>query len=125
MIEFSSDKTTIVVVTYNRSELLAKCLDSIQRMDPKPGHVVVIDNASTDNTAEMMQQYAERFKEQLVYRRLDSNTGGSGGFSAGVETAYEIGSEWLWLMDDDVEVLPDGLANMGKWAEKFKSIQGR
>ena len=42
-----------------------------------------------------------------------------------MRTAYEIGSTWIWLMDDDVEVLPDGLARMGKWAPKFKSIQGR
>ena len=32
---------------------------------------------------------------------------------------------WMWLMDDDVEVLPDGLARMGEWAPRFKSIQGR
>ena len=53
------------------------------------------------------------------------NTGGSGGFSEGVRTAYELGCEWMWLMDDDVEVLPDGLARMGAWAPRYKSIQGR
>jgi rhamnopyranosyl-N-acetylglucosaminyl-diphospho-decaprenol beta-1,3/1,4-galactofuranosyltransferase len=60
-----------------------------------------------------------------VYRRLDTNTGGSGGFSEGMRIAYELGSTWIWLMDDDVEVIPDGLAKMGKWAPRFKSIQGR
>jgi hypothetical protein len=39
--------------------------------------------------------------------------------------AHELGSEWIWLMDDDVEVIPDGLAKMGTWAPRFKSIQGR
>ncbi len=42
-----------------------------------------------------------------------------------MRVAYELGSTWIWLMDDDVEVIPDGLAKMGKWAPRFKSIQGR
>ena len=42
-----------------------------------------------------------------------------------MRVAYELGSTWMWLMDDDVEVIPDGLARMGAWAPRFKSIQGR
>ncbi|MGB3414215.1 MAG: glycosyltransferase [Microbacteriaceae bacterium] len=122
---FDPQTATIVVVTFNRSELLTKCLNSILKMDPAPGRVVVIDNASSDNTQEVMSGFQQQFGERLVYRRLDTNTGGSGGFSAGMETAYDIGSEWIWLMDDDVEVLEDGLSNMGKWTDRFKSIQGR
>lgn len=39
--------------------------------------------------------------------------------------AYDLGATWLWLMDDDVEVLPDGLRRMGVWAERFHHVQGR
>jgi GT2 family glycosyltransferase len=56
---------------------------------------------------------------------MQTNTRGSGGFSEGMRVSHELGSEWIWLMDDDVEVLPDGLSKMGKWAPRFKSIQGR
>ena len=122
---FDPASATIAIVTYNRSHLLRGLLDSIIAMDPKPGHVVVIDNASSDDTTEVVESYRERLGTELVYRRLESNTGGSGGFSEGMRTAYELGSTWIWLMDDDVEVLPDGLARMGKWAPRFKSIQGR
>lgn len=122
---FDPQSATIVVVTYNRSHLLSRLLDSIERMDPKPGHVVIIDNASSDDTTEVVESYRDRIGVEIVYRRLDENTGGSGGFSEGMKTAYELGSEWMWLMDDDVEVLPEGLARMGAWAPHFKSIQGR
>lgn len=122
---FDPTTASIVVVTYNRSTLLARLLDSIEVMDPKPGRVVVVDNASADDTGEVVESYRDRIGTELVYRRLDENTGGSGGFSEGMRTAYERGSEWMWLMDDDVEVLPDGLARMGAWAPHFKSIQGR
>jgi len=122
---FDPASATIAIVTYNRSGLLSKLLDSLAVMDPKPGHVVVVDNASTDDTTALVESYRDRLGVDLVYRRLDTNTGGSGGFSEGMRIAYELGSEWIWVMDDDVEVIPDGLARMGDWAPRFRSIQGR
>ena len=122
---FTPASATIAIVTYNRSGLLTKLLESITAMEPKPGHVVIVDNASTDDTTAVVESFRDRLGAELVYRRLDENTGGSGGFSEGMRVAYELGSTWIWLMDDDVEVLPDGLAKMGAWAPRFKSIQGR
>ncbi len=122
---FDPTSATIAIVTYNRSGLLSRLLESIVRMGPKPGHVVIVDNASVDDTPELVESFRERLGTDLVYRRLETNTGGSGGFSEGMRTAYDLGSTWIWLMDDDVEVIPDGLARMGAWAPRFKSIQGR
>ncbi|GAA1946157.1 glycosyltransferase [Microbacterium deminutum] len=122
---FDPASATIAIVTYNRSGLLTRLLESIIVMDPKPGHVVVVDNASSDDTTVVVESFRDRLGTELVYQRLETNTGGSGGFSEGMRVAYELGSTWMWLMDDDVEVLPDGLARMGKWAQRFKSIQGR
>ncbi|MGN8552378.1 UNVERIFIED_CONTAM: glycosyltransferase [Microbacterium sp. SLM126] len=122
---FVASSATIAIVTYNRSGLLSRLLSSIIEMSPKPGNVVIVDNASTDDTADVVESFRARLGTELVYRRMETNTGGSGGFSEGMRVAYELGSEWIWLMDDDVEVLPDGLARMGKWAPRFKSIQGR
>lgn len=122
---FSPADATIVVVTYNRSHLLTRLLESIVAMDPKPGHLVIVDNASVDDTTEVIERYRDRLGTTLVSRRLDENTGGSGGFSEGMRVAYELGSTWIWMMDDDVEVIHDGLAKMGRWAPRFRSIQGR
>jgi glycosyltransferase involved in cell wall biosynthesis len=122
---FDPASATIVVVTYNRSGLLTRLLESMVVMDPKPGHVVIVDNASGDDTTAVVESFRERIGAEIVYRRLEENTGGSGGFSEGMRVAYELGSTWIWLMDDDVEVIPDGLAKMGAWAPRFKSIQGR
>lgn len=122
---FDPASATIAIVTYNRSGLLSRLLESITRMDPKPGHVVIIDNASVDDTTDVVEAFRPRLGSELVYRRLETNTGGSGGFSEGMRIAYDLGSTWIWLMDDDVEVIPNGLARMGAWAPRFKSIQGR
>jgi rhamnopyranosyl-N-acetylglucosaminyl-diphospho-decaprenol beta-1,3/1,4-galactofuranosyltransferase len=122
---FDPASATIAIVTYNRSGLLTRLLESIATMEPKPGHVVVVDNASIDDTSDIVASFRARLGAELVYRRLDTNTGGAGGFSEGMRVAYELGSTWIWLMDDDVEVIPDGLARMGAWTPRFKSIQGR
>ncbi|MCR2813582.1 glycosyltransferase family 2 protein [Microbacterium sp. zg.Y1090] len=122
---FDPASATIAVVTYNRSGLLTRLLESISNMEPKPGHLVIVDNASTDDTTDVVESFRDGIGTEIVYRRLDTNTGGSGGFSEGMRIAYELGSTWIWLMDDDVEVMPDGLARMGAWAPRFKSIQGR
>ena len=111
---FDPASATIAIVTYNRSGLLTRLLESIIVMDPKPGHVVIIDNASVDDTTELVESFRDRLGTELVYQRLETNTGGSGGFSEGMRVAYELGSTWMWLMDDDVEVLPDGLAPHGR-----------
>lgn len=122
---FDPTTATIVIVTYNRSHLLTGLLTSITAMDPKPGRIVIIDNASVDDTTDVVESFRDGIGTEIVYRRLDTNTGGSGGFSEGMRTAYDLGAEWIWMMDDDVEVLPDGLARMGFWTPRFKSIQGR
>lgn len=122
---FDPATTTVVVVTFNRSGLLNKLLESVSRMDPRPGRVLVVDNASVDDTGDIVATFVDRRAVEVTYHRMETNTGGAGGFSEGIRVAYELGATWLWLMDDDVEVLPDGLRRMGVWAERFHHVQGR
>lgn len=116
----------IVVVTYKRSALLSVLLTSIAALTVKPAHVVIVDNASGDDTGDVVSAFAKEFGESKVtYALQDSNTGGSGGFSAGVDIAYARGSEWIWVMDDDVAVEPDALVKLEPWMAKFRVVQGR
>jgi glycosyltransferase involved in cell wall biosynthesis len=115
-----------VAVTYNRSEYLVQLLDSISEMEPRPKGVVVVDNASTDDTPDVVTQFAAEMPAGMVtHHRLAENLGGSGGFSAGVETALALGADWVWMMDDDVSVLPSALADLAPWTERFRCLHGR
>jgi GT2 family glycosyltransferase len=107
MSEQSRESVAVVVVTYNRASLLGRTLDGLAAQTHEPDAVIVVDNASEDNTREVLEAH-RGLRLQRIH--LDSNTGGAGGFRAGVETAYEQGFDRVWLMDDDVVPAPDCLA---------------
>jgi rhamnopyranosyl-N-acetylglucosaminyl-diphospho-decaprenol beta-1,3/1,4-galactofuranosyltransferase len=95
-----------VVVTRNRRELLRRCLSALQAQRRAPDGVLVVDNASSDGTAEMV---ASEFPAAELLR-LDANLGGAGGFHRGMARAHAQGYEWLWLLDDDTLATEGALA---------------
>lgn len=95
-----------VVVTYNRKDLLLECLNCLQAQDfsnaPQQNatlDILVIDNASTDNTHEALQFLIE--DKAIRYYNTGSNLGGAGGFNYGMRKAVELGYDYVWVMDDD------------------------
>jgi rhamnopyranosyl-N-acetylglucosaminyl-diphospho-decaprenol beta-1,3/1,4-galactofuranosyltransferase len=101
-----------LVVTYNRRALLDECLRAIEAQTVRPAQLILVDNASTDGTADLLRErgYLDRPGVRLL--RLDENLGSSGGFARGFEAARESDAEWLWTMDDDAEPAPDCLARL-------------
>lgn len=89
-------KVIAVVVTYNRLELLKRNIRCLQQNAPLSS-IVVVDNGSTDGTADWLDAQASGL--EVIHQ---SNVGGSGGFYTGMERAYRAGAEWIWCMDDDV-----------------------
>ena len=95
-----------VIVTFNRAQKLAKVLDAVLAQTRLPDRIFVIDNASTDNTAEIVRQHGN---DSVTYVPLAVNGGGAGGFNEGVRAAYQDGFDYLWLMDDDGYPAPSAL----------------
>ncbi|CAA9380989.1 MAG: Putative glycosyltransferase [uncultured Nocardioidaceae bacterium] len=101
-----------VVVTWNRAEMLARILRAIDAQDTRPGAVVVVDNASTDSTPQLLDDLAAELTTPLQVLRLERNTGGAGGFNAGMAAALEHKADLFWLMDDDGQPQPDCLSTL-------------
>lgn len=101
-----------VVVTYNRCRLLIECLEALLRQTRPVDGIVLIDNASSDDTAEVLATRGYLAHPKIVYVRLGSNTGGAGGFHEGMKRGYSAGFDWLWIMDDDAEPHDDALERM-------------
>ena len=102
-----TETVAVVVVTYNRADLLVGMLDGLAALERRPDAVVVVDNASTDHTAQVL---AARADLPLQVVTSPDNLGGAGGFHLGVRTACEQGFDRVWLMDDDVVPAPDCLS---------------
>jgi rhamnopyranosyl-N-acetylglucosaminyl-diphospho-decaprenol beta-1,3/1,4-galactofuranosyltransferase len=96
--EKSSVKVCAVIVTYNRKEMLQKCLKALLNQTVSPDEIIIIDGPSTDGTTQLIR---EKFPE-ITYVRLDEDVGGAGGFYEGMKLAYNKGCDWIWVMDDDV-----------------------
>ena len=94
--ESPTPRVCAVVVTHNRHDLLIECLDRLDRQSRPPDHVLVVDNASTDQTLAMLGR-----RDGIEVLSLEENVGGAGGFAAGIQRTHAAGYDWLWLMDDD------------------------
>ena len=103
----SAETVAVVVVTYNRAALLTRMLAGLAALDRAPDAVIVVDNASTDHTATVLEGVREL---PLQVIRPEENLGGAGGFHAGLGAAYEQGFDRIWLLDDDVVPAPDCLS---------------
>lgn len=101
-----------VVVTYNRKELLKECLQCLMDQTYKDFDVLVIDNHSTDNTYEYIEDLLNN--DGIKYTDTGSNLGGAGGFQFGLKQAVEAGYDYVWLMDDDSMPTPDALKELVK-----------
>lgn len=103
-------RVAAVVVTWNRRALLERLLGALDGGTVRPDVVVVVDNASTDGTLEWLARRSGDVP--VVVHPLAENTGGAGGFNAGIRRAWNEGADLLWLMDDDGFPEPDCLATL-------------
>ncbi|WP_410611473.1 glycosyltransferase family 2 protein [Amycolatopsis sp. lyj-109] len=95
-----SARTTVVIATRNRATELARTLTRLSSLDPRPP-VVVLDNASEDDTAEVAARYAD-----VRVIRLPQNLGAAAR-TLGVVAA---GTPYVAFSDDDSWWAPDALA---------------
>lgn len=101
-----------VVVTYNRLELLKRCLESLSKQTRKDFDILVVNNGSTDGTYDWLNAFGEQIK--CIHQK---NLGGAGGFYAGQKYAHENGYKWVWMMDDDGYAVHNQLEELLKVAE--------
>ena len=70
---------------------------STQWVSAWPIIVVVVDNASSDRSLEMVK---EKFPQTQIFQN-PNNLGGAGGFARGLKEAQKAGTDYIWLLDND------------------------
>ena len=121
-------KICCVVVTFNRKDLLIKCLECIKDQTYKPHTVLIVDNASTDGTLDKVKEegYYNSNKDSInfQYLLLPNNQGGAGGFYNGIKTAHESNEKYdgIWVMDDDGEPDCNCLENLVRYLPQYDHL---
>lgn len=89
-------RVAVVLVTYNRVALLDRAIQALYAQTYPVHKIIVVNNASTDDTANYLAQ-----KNDIVHLQLPKNTGGAGGFHEGIKKACSMDVDFIWVMDDD------------------------
>lgn len=115
-------RVAAVVVTFNRLKLVGKSLAAVEAQQRLPEALFIVDNASTDGTAEYLR--TRSYRVPTTVRTMRSNTGGAGGFYAGMQAAYDAGYDAVWIMDDDTAPRPQALGQLVDAMQDAASYRG-
>ena len=115
-------KIATITATYNRQNRITRCLDSIWNQSRRPDHMIVIDDASTDDTDLVVNKWGEdtigETKKDsnfpniwtigpLVYCKLETNGGPSKARNEGLSIAKGVGANLIQIADSDDILLED------------------
>ena len=101
---------SIIIVNWNRGELLVSCLQSLAAQRNAPSfEVLVIDNGSTDGSRSMLAEFKESAPFPLQVVKNDANRGFCAANNQGIQMSR---GEWIALLNNDAEAQPDWLRTM-------------
>ena len=130
----------VVIVTYNRLELLKECLACVCRQTIPFSRVIVVDNHSTDGTRDYLERREDTYILQVSDQEKETaktkedkkiwvleeaeNLGGAGGFYDGLRWASQGTYDWVLIIDDDAMIAPDYVEKLITYARKHPSVCG-
>ena len=106
---------SVIIVSWNARSFLEECLDSLSRGITRTHEVIVVDNASTDGSPEMV---TERFP-WVILIQTGENLGFSKGNNIGINRSR---GKYLALVNSDVNVLPDCLDQLAAFLDEQRDV---
>ena len=101
---------SILITTYNSARFLERCLESVRAQTHHPVELIIVDNASTDGTPDILAKYQSQAR--IIYNKMNI------GFAAAQNAAARLATgEWLLSLNPDVVLHPNFLAEAAAAAE--------
>ena len=108
-------KVSIIILNWNGLEDTAECLESFKKVTYPNYEVIVVDNGSEGNDAEVLK---EKFGDYIQLVQNDENLGCAKGFNVGIIYALENSRpDYIMIMNNDMVVAPDFLDELVRVAE--------
>jgi hypothetical protein len=104
-----SPRVLVLVLTWNHRALTEACLDSVLKLEGPPADVLVVDNASTDDTVPAL---AARYGDRITIVRNQRNLLFAGGINVGLQRALDGGYDAVLLLNNDVVLDPGMLREL-------------
>ncbi|MCZ3367114.1 MULTISPECIES: glycosyltransferase family 2 protein [Methanobacterium] len=108
-------KILVIIPNFNGRHFLKTCLDSIKKQNYLFYEVIIIDNASSD---ESVRYIHENYPEFTLIQNKE-NLGFAAAVNQGIRSSS---SEYVFLLNNDVELEPDSISNLLKCIEKDERI---
>lgn len=104
------NKVAVVVLNFNGVDYIGKCLESLRKLNTDGLKVsfLVVDNASSDKSIDYIKQNFSEF--DLI--QTGENLGYAEGNNVGIRQGLDLGVEWIWIVNPDIEVHPDSLKSL-------------
>ncbi len=113
---------TIIIPTYNRSLVIEKTLNSMIAQTYTSWECIIVDDRSTDNTVQVIEEYASKDARFKVYQRPSNRSKGANACrNIGIEKS--TGNFFIFLDSDDT-LSAGSLQNRIAYFEKYKEVQG-
>ncbi len=107
---FEKGKVSLIILTFNRSQMITDAIDSLLNQTYENTEIIIVDNASTDDTAKVLERYkSPEFQDKIRIYHLEENRKFTGGTNFALD---KIRGEWFTLLDDDDTAHPEALEIM-------------
>jgi glycosyltransferase involved in cell wall biosynthesis len=114
-------KISVIVPTFNSAHFLPDCMDSLLTQTIGDFEVIVVDDASIDNTKEVIDRYFTSFLGRLKYIRLEHRVGRGQIRNVGIEQAK---GKYIAFLDADDAYLPEKLEVQSRYLDEHPEVVG-
>jgi hypothetical protein len=112
-------KAAIIICNYNKSDCVLECIQCILEQKFTDYDIYVVDNASTDGSAQAIR---EKYGDCVTLIVNKENLGGSGGFNTGLKAAYEKGYPYLMCVDNDAMLDENAVGNLVAFLDAHEEV---
>jgi glycosyltransferase involved in cell wall biosynthesis len=107
---------SVLITTFNSAQFIETCLDSVQHQSYQPLEIIIVDNASTDGTRELLAKRGTGIK--VVYN--DSNIGFAAAQNQAARSAKAVGFYRSTLTSFSVRI---SLGKRFRWENPYRAFQ--